>query len=315
MRNSQTNLQVLFLSTIQRHLLRTCRVTSLLAAWLLGSPVVQAQSIICTTLNGTQRTCEDGFTCAYAFTGGVPYERFTFRTIESGNPNAETSVIVEIGGKFQTVREGHAEQGAALGWTVRSSGEGESFYRVGNTNSSGDVVTLFICDQADTVLEEDADDGDNEIEVEDETLFSIGDPITIDPGGPNEEENVVVGFGSLVLESPLQFSHVAGTVVISQGPIATVSEPAAAFSTFDLSVQPNPIRDSAEMILKLNQPQHVLITLYDAIGRRVAVLQDRMFSLGTHRIRFAPPRLPSGVYTIRVASQTGVVNTPVTLIR
>jgi len=50
--------------------------------------------------------------------------------------------------------------------------------------------------------------------------FSVGDDIVINPGMPNEESNKVVGLGSIILASPLQFDHQAGE------PIAIVGSPA-----------------------------------------------------------------------------------------
>jgi pimeloyl-ACP methyl ester carboxylesterase len=53
--------------------------------------------------------------------------------------------------------------------------------------------------------------------------FSIGDFIRINPGMPNQEENQVVGFGSIILASPLQFDHEAGEpiVIVGSGPTST----------------------------------------------------------------------------------------------
>ncbi len=56
--------------------------------------------------------------------------------------------------------------------------------------------------------------GDTSIEVEDESQFGVGDGITICPGCPNEESNGVSGFGSIVLDSPLEFDHEAGEEVV-----------------------------------------------------------------------------------------------------
>src|SRR5690606_2706726 len=104
---------------------------------------------------------------------------------ESTNPNAEVWIIVEINEKFHTFEVGTAVQGEAFVWTVRSEGEGESYFRIDNRIGNDPIRGRFNCDRADTALTEPADAGDDEIEVEDETRFSIGDPITIDPGGPN----------------------------------------------------------------------------------------------------------------------------------
>ena len=43
--------------------------------------------------------------------------------------------------------------------------------------------------------------------------FSVSDTIIINPGGSNEETNQITGFGSFILDSPLQFTHEAGEPV------------------------------------------------------------------------------------------------------
>jgi hypothetical protein len=48
--------------------------------------------------------------------------------------------------------------------------------------------------------------------------FAVGDGITINPGGANEETNVITGFASLVLQHPLQFDHAAGELIVDTGP-------------------------------------------------------------------------------------------------
>merc|ERR1712178_62404 len=43
--------------------------------------------------------------------------------------------------------------------------------------------------------------------------FEVGRPIVLNPGGANEETNIVVGFGSLKLQYPLQYEHSADEAV------------------------------------------------------------------------------------------------------
>jgi len=56
--------------------------------------------------------------------------------------------------------------------------------------------------------------GSTELQFADTSAFAVGDRILINPGMPNEEENEVVGFGSILLASPLQFDHQAGEPVV-----------------------------------------------------------------------------------------------------
>merc|ERR1719197_684859 len=62
--------------------------------------------------------------------------------------------------------------------------------------------------------------------------FEIGEDIVIDAGTPVQEFNRIVGFGSLILESPLKFDHSAGALVNVARPSgkgATASLDAAGF--------------------------------------------------------------------------------------
>jgi hypothetical protein len=52
------------------------------------------------------------------------------------------------------------------------------------------------------------------LDVDDVSVYSLADTIRINPGGTNEEDNTVTGFGSLVLDSPLEFDHSIGEPVV-----------------------------------------------------------------------------------------------------
>jgi Tol biopolymer transport system component/pimeloyl-ACP methyl ester carboxylesterase len=56
--------------------------------------------------------------------------------------------------------------------------------------------------------------GGTEIQLANTSTFAVGDRILINPGMPNEEEDLVAGFGSILLASPLQFDHQAGEPVV-----------------------------------------------------------------------------------------------------
>ena len=56
--------------------------------------------------------------------------------------------------------------------------------------------------------------GTSEIDVASTAGFNVGDTIAINPGGSNEETNQIAGFGSFILNSPLQFDHEPGEPVV-----------------------------------------------------------------------------------------------------
>jgi len=81
-------------------------------------------------------------------------------------------------------------------------------------------------------LESPAAKGSKELAVVSNAGFDIGVDIVIDAGTPIEEHNKVVGFGSLILASPLQYDHGTGAVITtasSVGSGATASLDAAGF--------------------------------------------------------------------------------------
>lgn len=59
--------------------------------------------------------------------------------------------------------------------------------------------------------------GTNEVGVESNDGFAIGDRVAVNPGQPNEDTAAVIGFGSLILDRPLVFDHEAGEAVVNTG--------------------------------------------------------------------------------------------------
>jgi len=84
------------------------------------------------------------------------------------------------------------------------------------------------------------DVGDTTIDVEDQSLFQVGDIIVIDEGGANEEENEVIGFGSLKLKDPITNAHPIGTAVkvVKTTPSVTTTPTATPSVTTTATVTP-----------------------------------------------------------------------------
>jgi hypothetical protein len=66
---------------------------------------------------------------------------------------------------------------------------------------------------ADGNLTLDVDSGGSAIEVTNQIEFNVGNFIVIDPGTSIEEHRTVVDIGSLILDSPLNYTHKAGAIV------------------------------------------------------------------------------------------------------
>ncbi|MCZ7576105.1 MAG: FHA domain-containing protein [Dehalococcoidia bacterium] len=59
-----------------------------------------------------------------------------------------------------------------------------------------------------------AEPGQTRVETAGNTGFELGDPIRFAPGLPNEEDNLIVGFGSFLLATPLKFAHGPGEPIL-----------------------------------------------------------------------------------------------------
>jgi carbonic anhydrase len=85
-----------------------------------------------------------------------------------------------------------------------------------------------------TVLSDAALAGTNVLKIVDHAGFAVGDTIIIEAGTSRQEGNVVSAIGSLVLATPLHYSHPAGASVYSQtttSPAVTVTPAAGAVTT------------------------------------------------------------------------------------
>ena len=63
---------------------------------------------------------------------------------------------------------------------------------------------------------------------------------------------------------------------------------------------PNPFNPSTKISFTIGQPEHVLLTVYDALGREVAKLVDADLGAGAHSATFDGKGLASGVYVYRI---------------
>ena len=66
--------------------------------------------------------------------------------------------------------------------------------------------------------------GATRLEVEDQSIFKVGDTVQIGTG-PTAETNTVTGFGSLILSTPLVRAHAAGELVAKAGASTSVQSP------------------------------------------------------------------------------------------
>jgi len=74
-----------------------------------------------------------------------------------------------------------------------------------------------------TMLRTPAAAGDDELDVLDSSIFTVGDAIVIDPGTSNEERRSVTGFGSILIDAPLAFAHGVGTEIVLAVPVTSTT--------------------------------------------------------------------------------------------
>jgi hypothetical protein len=111
----------------------------------------------------------------------------------------------------------------------------------------------------------------------------------------------------------------SGTTTDNEEDFTSVaSEPGAEQpEVFSLSaVRPNPSSRQAQLTLQVAAPQHVLVELYDALGRRVAVLHDGELAAGAaHELAVDASALASGTYLVRATGASFTATERLTVLR
>ncbi|HYE95838.1 MAG TPA: T9SS type A sorting domain-containing protein [Rubricoccaceae bacterium] len=87
--------------------------------------------------------------------------------------------------------------------------------------------------------------------------------------------------------------------------VVTAEEPTLPPAAFALSpVAPNPLREAAQVTLRVGSSQRVTADLYDVLGRRVATLFEGMIAGGATRVlTLDGSTLSAGVYVLRVEGE------------
>ena len=82
-----------------------------------------------------------------------------------------------------------------------------------------------------------------------------------------------------------------------------------------LTAVPNPVRGRLAVAFGTEASSPVRASVYDALGREVAVLADRSFEAGRHEVALDTAAMPSGVYIVRVIVGDDVQTKQVTVVR
>ncbi|MEN9838984.1 MAG: hypothetical protein RL177_463, partial [Bacteroidota bacterium] len=65
---------------------------------------------------------------------------------------------------------------------------------------------------------------------------------------------------------------------------------------------PNPFNPSTEIRWTMDVGRQARLSIYDMLGREVAVLVDGVMSAGSHQVTFDGSALSSGIYLVRLTS-------------
>lgn len=97
---------------------------------------------------------------------------------------------------------------------------------------------------------------------------------------------------------------------------ATPADPAlGGASALSLAAWPNPVAGRATVSFEVGAPAGVRVSVYDALGREVAVLADQPYASGPQAVALDAAALPAGVYTVRAVAAAHVSTVRVTVVR
>ena len=92
-----------------------------------------------------------------------------------------------------------------------------------------------------------------------------------------------------------------GVYAIEGLPTGIGTIPASPSTTVLGSPYPNPAREDIFIPLTVEKGSTVLVTIHDALGRRVATLHDGPLGAGSHTLRWGVSGLAKGMYAVRVS--------------
>ena len=161
-----------------------------------------------------------------------------------------------------------------------------------------------------------ADDGESgdELWVSDGTEGGTRLVSDIAPGRRESFATPGVGLGTALFFSADDGTNGSELWVLRDA--ATPSEPGPAAATLEVRALPNPVASSltVSIALQASAPEAV-VALYDARGRRVAVLHDGPLAAGQSRLQADTGELPAGAYLVRVHTPEGAASRWVTVVR
>jgi len=114
------------------------------------------------------------------------------------------------------------------------------------------------------------------------------------------------------LADPMGLSGAGASYAYDLAPVLDAAEPAPPEEALVLRVFPNPAASSGPVTLafRLPAPSAVRVSVYDVLGREIALVEEGTRAAGTHRVRVATAGLTAGVYVVRaVIAEEGSATT------
>lgn len=132
---------------------------------------------------------------------------------------------------------------------------------------------------------------------------ATADTLVVDPGAAvaayHCEITNTVATALTLTSRPLRSDAVATDIEAAPDAAGTLPERFALYPNY-----PNPFNPTTRIAFDVAAPSRVRLTVYDVLGRAVAVLVDRRLPAGRHEAAFETGDLPSGLYVYRIEMDT-----------
>jgi hypothetical protein len=122
---------------------------------------------------------------------------------------------------------------------------------------------------------------------------------------------------ALLLAPALAVARPAAPELPGGGPLASVEGIPSVYAEWAITdddgprrfslgpASPNPFRGTTQLVLTVDVAQRLTAAVFDALGRRVAMLHDGPIAAGTYPMTFDAGSLPPGLYVVRVTDGQG----------
>ena len=139
-------------------------------------------------------------------------------------------------------------------------------------------------------------------------------PYTLNPGA-NITVGFVYAFGDDLNELRDQIAEARARNLFEVSPTGRATADEILQQTELFQNYPNPFNKETEIHFDLKQDSHITLTVFDVLGRKVRRLADTNFDAGAHFLTLNARNLSSGVYFIRLQTDSGSQTIPITKIK